>query len=439
MFLASCSSNGGSSKNWKMDRTKLPIAPPPVQKFTELDARNTNQPDPFDVRAPKDAPNILIVMLDDVGYGQSSTFGGPVNMPAAQRLADQGLKYTKFAVNPMCSPTRAALMTGRNAHTAHQGAVSEVATSYPGYDGKRPKTVSLLAEMLQMNGYATAYIGKNHETPAWTVSAAGPFDLWPTQSGFDNSMVLLGMNSIMVSCNIRWNLIGRHRYNDPNFHLQEDFAREAVEWVQSQKSLNPDKPFFMYFSTGTAHAPHHVPKEYIKKYKGKFSDGWDALRVKTLENQKKLGIVDQNTVLAEKDPYIVDWGTLSKDERIVHEREMEVGSAFIEHADAQVMKVIDAIDDLGELDNTFIIYIMGDNGASAEGKISGLTNVNYYYNNVLDNTASHVNEIDDFGGKEYYGIYSSGWAVAACTPFKWTKRLLGEETELYKLSKRNRG
>ena len=425
LIFASCSDDGGQkNQEWKLDRTKLPIAPPPIEKFTELDARNTKQPESFDVRAPEGAPNILVIMLDDVGYGQSSTFGGPVNMPAAQRVADEGLKYTKFAVNPMCSPSRAALMTGRNAHTAHQGAVSEVATSYPGYDGKRPKTVALMAEMLQMNGYTTAYIGKNHETPAWTVSAAGPFDLWPTYSGFDKfygfigdeqhqwyPAIFDGTSSVDID------------YDNPNFHLQEDLAREAVEWIQSQNSLNPDKPFFMYFSTGTAHAPHHVPKEYIEKYKGKFKSGWDALRLKTLENQKQLGIVDQNTVLAEKEPYIVDWETLSKDERIVHEREMEVGSAFIEHADAQVMKVIDVIDNLGELDNTFIIYIMGDNGASAEGTITGLTNINYYYNNVLDNTASHVNEIDEFGSKEYYGIYSSGWTVAACTPFKWTKQV----------------
>ncbi|WP_115461575.1 arylsulfatase [Winogradskyella aurantiaca] len=416
--------NSVEKTEWKLDRTKLPIVPPPAPKFTELDARNTTQPEAFDVSAPEGAPNVLVVMLDDVGYAHSSTFGGPVNMPAAEMVARNGLKYTHFSVNPMCSPSRAALMTGRNAHTAHQGAVSEVATSYPGYDGKRPKSVALLAEMLQMNGYATAYIGKNHETPAWTVSASGPFDYWPTQNGFDKFYGFIGdeQNQWYPAIFDGTTAVDID-YEDPNFHLQEDFAREAAEWIQSQKSLNPAKPFFMYFSTGTAHAPHQVPQEYIDKYKGKFKNGWDELRKTTLKNQKELGIVDRNTVLAKKEPYIVDWKTLSTQEKRVHEKEMEVGSAFIEHADAQVMKVVQTIDKLGELDNTVIIYIMGDNGASAEGTISGLVNINYYYNNVLDDTASRAGEIDGFGGKDYNGIYSSGWAVAANTPFKWTKQV----------------
>jgi len=424
-LLVSCGQNNQDRTSaWQLDRTKLPIEPPPIATFTELDARNTTQPEAFDVEAPEGAPNVLIVMLDDVGYAHSSTFGGPVNMPTAELIARNGLKYTHFGVNPMCSPSRAALMTGRNAHTAHQGAVSEVATSYPGYDGKRPKSVALMAEMLQMNGYATAYIGKNHETPAWTVSAAGPFDYWPTQNGFDKFYGFIGdeQNQWYPAIFDGTSAVDID-YDDPNFHLQEDFAREATEWIQSQKSLNPSKPFFMYFSTGTAHAPHQVPQAYIDKYKGKFKGGWDELRKTTLMNQKELGIVDENTVLAEKDPYIVDWETLSAPEKMVHEKEMEVGSAFIEHADAQVMKVVETIDKLGELDNTVIIYIMGDNGASAEGTISGLVNINYYYNNILDNTASRAGQVESFGGKDYNGIYSSGWAVAANTPFKWTKQV----------------
>ena len=333
--ISNAQSTLNTANEWKLDRTKLPIVPPPAPKFTELDARNTEKPESFDVKAPADAPNVLVIMLDDVGYGQSSTFGGPVNMPAAELIAQNGLKYTHFSVNPMCSPSRAALMTGRNAHTAHQGAVSEVATSYPGYDGKRPKSVALLAEMLQMNGYATAYIGKNHETPAWTVSAAGPFDYWPTQNGFDKFYGFIGdeQNQWYPAIFDGTSPVDID-YEDPNFHLQEDFAREAVEWIQSQKSLNPAKPFFMYFSTGTAHAPHQVPQDYIDKYNGKFTKGWDELRKTTLKNQKALGIVNKNTVLAQKEPYIVDWHTLSAQEKKVHEKEMEVGSAFIEHADA---------------------------------------------------------------------------------------------------------
>jgi arylsulfatase len=280
-----------------MDRTSLPIREPAVQTFTELDARNAAKPERFEVKAPAKAPNVVIVLLDDIGFGQASSFGGPVNMPTLEKLAKNGLKYNRFHTTALCSPTRVALLTGRNHHLNNAGAIMELATGYPGNTGIRPKSVAPLAQILSYNGYSTAAFGKYHETPPWEVSVSGPYERWPTQSGFDKFYGFIGGETNQWAPGIFDGTVKIEVPNDPNYHFTTDMTNQAMRWVQAQQSLTPDKPFYMYFATGATHAPHHAPKEWIDKYKGKFDQGWDKLREETLARQKALGVVPQNAKL----------------------------------------------------------------------------------------------------------------------------------------------
>ncbi len=285
-----------------LDRTKLPLAEPQYPPITEIDARKAKAPPRFEVKAPKEAPNVVIVLIDDMGFGQSSAFGGPIRMPTCEKLANGGLRYNRFHTTALCSPTRMALLTGRNHHSCNTGSIMETATAFPGQSGNRPNNVAPLAEMLRLNGYSTAAFGKYHETAVWEVSPSGPTDRWPTRSGFDKFYGFIGGETNQWAPLIYDGLTKIDPPHDPDYHFTTDMTNQAIHWVRYQQSLTPDKPFFVYFAPGATHAPHHVPKEWADKYKGKFDHGWDEQREITLANQKRLGVVPADTQLAPKPP-----------------------------------------------------------------------------------------------------------------------------------------
>lgn len=407
-----------------MDRTVLPIPEPKYPHSTVLDVRNAPSPPArFEVKAPAGAPNVLIVLIDDFGFGQSSSFGGPIRMQTADRLARNGLKYNQFHTAALSSPTRAGLLTGRNHHTVNTGSIMETATAYPGNTGQRPESVAPLAMMLRYNGYTTAAFGKSHETAAWEVSPSGPTDRWPTRSGFDKFYGFMGGETNQWSPAIYDGMTRVETPKDPNYHFMTDMTNQAITWMQSVKSLTPDKPFFIYFAPGATHAPHHVPKEWIAKYKGKFDQGWDKLREETLARQIKLGVVPPNTKLAPKPGAIKDWERLTPHERKLFARQMEVYAGFAEYTDTEVGRLVKAVEDMGQIDNTLIFYILGDNGASAEGSMNGLFNEMTYFNNVDENIEDVLKHYDQLGGPNTYPHYAAGWAVAGDTPFSWTKQI----------------
>ncbi|WP_010581674.1 arylsulfatase [Schlesneria paludicola] len=408
-----------------IDRTSLPIKEPVPPFITELDARKSKAPPRFEVKTPDKAPNVLIVLIDDMGFGQSSAFGGPIHMPTLERMAKGGLKYNQFHTTALCSPTRAALLSGRNHHVGNMGSITETATAFPGQTGQRPNAVAPLAEMLRLNGYSTAAFGKSHETAAWEVSPSGPTDRWPTRSGFDKFYGFIGGESNQWAPAIYEDMTRIEAPDDPNYHLMTDLANQAIKWTHFQKSLTPHKPFFTYFAPGATHAPHHAPKQWIEKYKGKFDQGWDKLREETLARQIQLGVVPAGTKLAPKPEAIKEWSQLSADEKKLFARQMEVFAGYGEYADFEVGRVIQAIEDLGQLDNTLIFYCVGDNGASAEGTMNGLYNEMTYFNGVHESVEEILKHYDELGGPMSYGHYAAGWAVAGDAPFTWTKQVAG--------------
>jgi arylsulfatase A-like enzyme len=405
------------------DRTVLPIPEPQYPHSTSLDVRDATPPPRFEIKAPANAPDVLIVLIDDMGFGQSSAFGGPIHMPTVEQLANEGLRYNEFHTTALCSPTRAALLSGRNHHMNNMGSITETATAFPGQTGQRPNSVTPLAEMLRLNGYSTAAFGKSHETAAWEVSPSGPTDRWPTRSGFDKFYGFIGGETNQWAPLLYDGMTQVEPSKDPNYHLMTDITNQAIKWMQYQKSLTPDKPFFMYFAPGATHAPHQVPKEWIAKYKGKFDQGWDALREETLARQIKLGVVPPGTKLAPKPEAIKDWAALTPDEKKLFARQMEVFAGFGEYADTEIGRLIGAIKATGQLDNTLIFYIVGDNGASAEGGMSGLFNEMTYFNGVQETVQDILKHYDELGGPNTYGHYAAGWAVAGDTPFTWTKQV----------------
>src|SRR6188768_3505486 len=382
----------------KLDRTVLPIPEPKRPPITEIDVRKATAPPRFEVKAPAGAPNVLIVLIDDMGFGQSSAFGGPIHMPTVERLAADGLRYNRFHTTALCSPTRAALLSGRNHHMNNMGAITEFSTAFSGNTGSRPNNVAPLAEMLRLNGYSTGFFGKNHETAAWEVSPSGPTDRWPTRSGFDKFYGFIGGETNQWAPAIYDGMNRVEVPKDPNYHFMNDMTNQAIKWTSAQKSLTPDKPFFTYFAPGATHAPHHAPKEWIDKYKGKFDQGWDKVREETLARQIKLGVVPEGTKLAPKPEAIKDWDKLSADEKRLFARQMEVFAGFGEYADFEAGRLVDALEDLGHLENTLVFYIVGDNGASAEGDLHGCFNEIAHLNGVndLETTEFLVSRIDDF-------------------------------------------
>lgn len=415
----------GQAAPGQLDRTTLPIPEPKQKPITELDARNVKPPPRFEVKPPAGAPNVLVILIDDMGFGQSSAFGGPIHMPTLERLAKGGLKYNKFHTTALCSPTRAALLTGRNHHVCNMGSITETATAFPGQTGQRPNSVAPLAEMLRLNGYSTAAFGKSHETAAWEVSPSGPTDRWPTRSGFDKFYGFIGGEANQWAPGLYDGLTRIELAPDPKYHLMTDLANQAIKWANFQKALTPEKPFFIYFAPGATHAPHHVPEEWSVKYKGKFDRGWDKLREETLARQKQLGVVPPETQLAPKPQAIKDWNALGADEQKLFARQMEIFAGFGEYADYEAGRLVRAIEDMGQLENTLVFYIAGDNGASAEGSMNGLFNEATYFNGVPESVADVLKHLDQLGGPHSYGHYAAGWAVAGDAPFTWTKQVAG--------------
>jgi len=407
----------------ELDRTVLPIPEPGYPHSTVLDARDATAPPRFDVEAPAGAPNVLIVLVDDMGFGMPSAFGGPVRMPAADRLASQGLRYNQFHTTALCSPTRTALLSGRNHHTNNMGSITETATAFPGNTGQRPNSVAPLAEMLRLNGYSTAFFGKNHETAPWEVSVTGPTDRWPTRSGFDKFYGFFGGETDQWSPTLYDGMARVETPQYPGYNFMTDMTDQAISWMKFQKALTPDKPFFIYFAPGATHAPHHVPKEWADKYKGKFDGGWDALRQETLARQIAMGVVPPGTRLAPKPEAIKDWNTLTPDEQKLFARQMEVYAGFGEYCDHEIGRLFDAIGETGQLDNTLVFYILGDNGTSAEGGMSGMFSEMTYFNDVEETVQEMLAHYDDWGGPSTYPHMAAGWAVAGDTPFEWTKQI----------------
>ena len=407
----------------KLDRTSLPIPEPDYPRSTVLDAREAQAPPRFEIKAPAGAPNVLIVLVDDMGFGMPSAFGGPVRMPAADRLASQGLRYNQFHTTALCSPTRTALLSGRNHHMNNMGSITETATGFPGNTGQRPNSVAPLAEMVRLNGFSTAFFGKNHETAPWEVSVSGPTDRWPTRSGFDKFYGFFGGETDQWNPTLYDGMARVPTPNRPGYNFMTDMTDQAISWMKFQKSLTPDKPFFIYFAPGATHAPHHVPKEWIEKNKGRFDGGWDKLREETLARQIALGVVPKGTKLANKPEAIKDWSTLSADEKKLFARQMEVYAGFGEYADHEIGRLFDAIGETGQLDNTLIFYILGDNGTSAEGGMSGMFSEMTYFNNVEETVQEMLKHYDEWGGPSTYPHMAAGWAVAGDTPFMWTKQM----------------
>jgi arylsulfatase len=409
------------------DRTVLPILPPSNASITEEDARKATAPSPWEVKAPKGAPNVILVLIDDFGFGMSSTFGGPIKMPFAEKVAANGLRYNRFHTTALCSPTRTALLTGRNHHSNNMAGITEIATAFPGNTGVRPLSIAQTAMTLKLNGFNTAQFGKNHETPAWQIHSSGPFENWPTGQGFEKFYGFMGGETNQFFPGV-WNGTVRAEVNsdDPNYHFTTDMTNNALEWMKAQHSMTPDKPFYMYFAPGACHAPHQPPASYIDKYKGKFDGGWDELRAKTLARQIEMGIVPKGTKLAPYDDYIKPWNSLTAVQKKVYARQMEVYAGFAEHTDDQISRLHDYVESIGELDNTVFIYILGDNGASAEGSANGLLNENTYFNAIPEDINDLEKQMPKFGGRESYGHFAAGWAIAGNVPFGWSKQMAGD-------------
>jgi len=410
----------------ELDRSSLPIKEPLRPTYKELDARKVTPPPRFNVSAPKGAPNVVVILIDDMGFGVSKAFGGPVAMPTMDKLADNGIRYNRFHTTALCSPTRVALLTGYNHHSNNMGAIGEAATTFPGNTSVRPQTITPMAEVLRQNGYNTAAFGKYHETPPWEISNSGPQDRWPTRSGFEKFYGFIGGETNQWSPLIYDGSTIVETPNDPNYHFTTDMTNQAVSWVRYQQALSPDKPFFMYFAPGATHAPHHVPKEWIEKYKGKFDQGWDRIRAETLARQIKLGIVPPNTKLAPKPADIKDWDNLSVDEKTLFTRQMEVYAGFSEQTDYEVGRLLSSIEKLGVMNNTIVIFIAGDNGASAEGQMNGMYNEMTYFNGIPETVTDMLNHHDEWGGPSTYPHFAAGWAIAMDSPFSYTKQVASD-------------
>ncbi|HET6506641.1 MAG TPA: arylsulfatase [Baekduia sp.] len=411
------------------ERGSLPI---PDRRYEGLIAYDARDPDSAfapiaPLRPPEGAPNVLLVLLDDVGFGAGSAFGGPCAMPTAERVAAQGLKYTRFHTTALCSPTRAAMITGRNHHAVGMGHITENASASPGRTSVRPNFTAPVPEILRLNGYATAHFGKCHEVPVWELSPAGPFDRWPAPgNGFQHFYGFLGgeTNQWYPVLHSDTTPIDQPALPEDGYHLMEDLADQAIAWIRQNASIGGGRPFFTYFAPGATHAPHHVPKDWADRYRGRFDGGWDALREATLARQKELGVVPPETELTARHDEIPAWDDMPDDFKPVLARQMEVYAGFLSYADHHVGRVLDAIDELGQLDDTLVIYIIGDNGASAEGTLNGTLNELAIANAPGVETHEYLRErIDDIGTPKAYNHYAVGWAHAMNTPYQWTKQV----------------
>jgi arylsulfatase A-like enzyme len=413
-----------------IQRNVLPIPDRPRTGLITYDAKDpeTKYPAITQLRPPKDAPNVLVILIDDAGFGSSSAFGGPCATPNFEKLAANGLKYNRFHTTALCSPTRQALLTGRNHHTVGMGGITEIASGSPGYNSILPNTCAPLARTLKLNGYATAQFGKCHEVPVWETSPAGPFDAWPTGGGgFEYFYGFIGGEAHQWYPSLYEGTIPVEPKKTPEegYHLVPDMTDKAINWIGQQKALIPDKPFFVYFAPGATHAPHHVPKEWADKYKSKFDKGWDKLREETFARQKKLGVIPQDCQLTARHKEIPSWDEMPAALKPVLAREMEVYAGFMEYTDHHIGRLIDSIEKLGILNDTLIYVIIGDNGASAEGTLHGTYNemINFNGAAALETTEFLIARLDKLGGPESYNHYAVGWAHALNTPYQWTKQV----------------
>jgi arylsulfatase A-like enzyme len=413
----------------ELHRTVLPIPDPQHVGVTTYDAKDpdTSFPPIEPLRPPEGAPNVLVVLLDDAGFGSSSAFGGPCQTPNFERLAEKGLRYNRFHTTALCSPTRQALLTGRNHHAVGMGGITEIATSAPGYNSVRPKAAAPLAETLKLNGYSTAQFGKCHEVPVWETSPMGPFHAWPTGSGFEHFYGFIGGETNQYAPAIYQDTVPVEpdRTPEEGYHFTEDMTDHAIDWIRQQKALMPDKPFFVYYAPGATHAPHHVPTEWSDKYRGKFDQGWDALREETFARQKELGVVPEDAELTARPAEIPAWDDTPDDLKPVLARQMEVYAGFMEHTDHHAGRLIDALAELEILDDTLVYVMVGDNGASAEGTPNGCFNEIVILNGAigLETVEFMTSRIDDFGTPAAYNHYAVGWAHAMDTPYQWTKQV----------------
>jgi arylsulfatase A-like enzyme len=411
----------------KIKREVLPIPDTPYMGLTTFTAKDpdTSFPKFEPLRPPAGAPNVLVILLDDVGFGASSAFGGPVNTPTAERLAAGGLKYARMHTTALCAPTRQALLTGRNHHSVGMGSITETATAAPGYNAIRPNSKAPLPEILKLNGYSTAQFGKCHEVPPWETSPMGPFDRWPTGSGFEYfyGFVAGETSQYYPALFESTTPVEQGKMPEEGYHFTEDMTDKAIKWVRQQKALMPDKPFFMYYAPGATHAPHHVPTEWADKYKGKFDQGYEKLREETLARQKALGVVPPDCELTPWNEDVPRWEEITDDMKPVLARQMEVYAGFLEHTDYHIGRIVDALEDLEVLDDTLIYYIIGDNGASAEGTFTGAFQELTFHNGRPDLEAPEIVKahIDDLGTPRAYNHYAVGWALAMNTPYQWSK------------------
>lgn len=414
-----------------LDRTALPIPDPTFAGKANRTLAGSKPDFPIPISAPEGAPNVLLVLIDDAGFGNPSTFGGPVSTPTFERCAQKGLRYNRHHVTALCSPCRAALLSGRNHHAVGFGSIAEAASGFPGYSALWPRSAASGARILRDNGYSTAAFGKWHMSPIDQQGVGGPFDRWPSGLGFDYYWGFIGGEASQYDTVITENntYIGVGSEMQKDFYFPDAMADKAIEWIRGEKSTNPDKPFFVYFSTGASHAPHHVATKWADKYKGKFDQGWDKLREETFARQKELGIIPPNAQLTQRAKEFPAWDTLSADKKALYARQMEVYAGFQENADWNVGRVIDSIDDIGLLDDTLIIWVFGDNGASMEGSPTGCVNELTVLNGVPLTAEQQLQMAELYGGAEKWGgpvtdpHYSCAWAWAGNTPFQWGKQI----------------
>jgi len=415
---------GKESSTSSTPQTALPYA---EQKYrgsvgtTYLNSDPAQFPPPL--KAPEGAPNVLVVLLDDCGFGQFSVSGGGVPAPHMEALEKEAVIFNRFHTTAVCSPTRAALLTGRNHHVAGTGNITEVATGYDGYTGIIPKDTATVAEILRQNGYITAWVGKNHNTPIYETSLVGPFNHWPNGLGFDYFYGFMAGDTNQVRPYLFENQTPRGTPTAADYHLSVDLADRAIAWLERVEAIEPDKPWFCYLAPAATHAPHQAPKELIAKFKGKFSMGWDAYREQTLARQKKMGLVPKDADLSKRPESMPAWSSLNADQKRLYERMMEVFAAYGHHVDQQVGRVLDHVASLPDADNTLIIYIIGDNGASAEGGFDGTLNENAFFNAYQMKTEEMLGRIDEIGTEMHFNHFPAGWALAMDTPFPWTKQV----------------
>lgn len=402
----------------------LPHPTPPFGGHVGRTAQASRPEAPATVRAPAGAPNVVVILLDDVGFAQFGTFGGAVPTPALDRLAADGLRYNRYHTTAICSPTRAAMLTGRNHHLSGNGAIPEYATGFPSYNGMWPRSVACLAEVLRGNGYATAAIGKWHNTPNWECGPAGPFDRWPTGLGFDHFFGFMGGATNQWEPTLYEGTRPVVRMAPRGeLHLTTELADRAIAWTREVKSVAPDKPFFLWFATGATHAPHHAPKDWIDRFRGQFDDGWDAYRETAFARQKAMGIIPAGAELTPRPAEIPAWDSLDADRKRLYARMMEVFAGFTAHTDYEIGRLVESLRETDQYDNTLIVYSVGDNGASGEGGPDGTVDGMSFFNDVPESLAVMMERLEELGGPNHYNHFPVGWAWSLDTPFQWIKRI----------------